>query len=161
MADEPVSLREHLEALIEERDKRYTERAEQQDKAVQAALAAQKELTSSAFQSSERAITKAEAAQSDYNVRSNEFRGQLDDQAKLLMPRTEAMGLLKALEDKMSVNRDATEKAFYDIREDIKSLRESRSGGAGKSAGLNAGWVYLIGAVTLIGAIVALAVKLR
>jgi hypothetical protein len=40
-----------------------------------------KEQTRASFEASEKAIVKAENAQRDYNVRSNEFRGQLDDQA--------------------------------------------------------------------------------
>lgn len=80
-----------LRTLIDERDRLYAERAE-----------AQRE-----------AILKAEKAQSEYNVRSNEFRGQLDDQAKLLISRTEASALVNNLNEKISRNE-----------EDIRILRE-------------------------------------
>lgn len=69
-----------------------------QEKAIAAALVAQEKQTSSAFASSEKAVMKAEEAQKEYNLRSNEFRGQLDDQAKRLMPRVECEGRLKTLD---------------------------------------------------------------
>jgi hypothetical protein len=47
-------------------------------------ISAMKEMTEKAFLASEKAITKAEAAQNDHNIRSNEFRGALSDQAKLM-----------------------------------------------------------------------------
>lgn len=71
------------------------------DKATSAALVAQEKGTAAAFASSEKAIAKAEEAQREYNVRSNEFRGQLDDQAKMLMPRAESLTLFKSVEEKL------------------------------------------------------------
>lgn len=47
-------------------------------------MAAADKATQAAFAASEKAITKAEQAQSDYNNRSNEFRSSLDDQNKLM-----------------------------------------------------------------------------
>jgi hypothetical protein len=47
-------------------------------------MAAADKATQSAFAASEKAIAKAEQAQSDYNARSNEFRSSLDDQNKLM-----------------------------------------------------------------------------
>ena len=94
----------NIDHFLQERDRRYEERYVAQEKAVLAALAAQEKLTSAAFASAEKAVSKAEDAQKDYNQRSNEFRGQLDDQAKLLMARTEAIsqfdGFDKRLEDR-------------------------------------------------------------
>lgn len=95
------TLKEYLYSLIYSNDRRYQESFAAAEKAVAAALAAQKELTNAAFASSEKAIVKAEDAQRDYNVRSNEFRGQLDDQAQTLMPRTETHVLIKSVEDKI------------------------------------------------------------
>src|SRR6202035_5755903 len=92
------------ERISEERDRQYDQRFRAAEIAVSAALSAQEkavaaaflasekaiikaqEAQGDAFLASEKAIIKAEEAQKDYNLRSNEFRGQLDDQAKTLMP---------------------------------------------------------------------------
>jgi hypothetical protein len=129
--------------------------------AVDAALAAQKELVQTSFTASEQAIAKAEKAQTEYNIRSNEFRGQLDDQAKTLMPRAESFSMFKSFEDKMYIQNSSTEKSLDSLRLDIKSLRESRSELGGRGAGLQAGWGMLLAAVGLIATIVALLSRLR
>lgn len=136
-----------LQKLVEERDRLYISKFDASQTAVSAALAAQKEATNTAFLASEKAIVKAETAQADYNIRSNEFRGQLDDQAKTLMPRTETMVLLHGVDDrfkafddkvdllrvnmdnKLEVMRIAFDKAIDAQGKDIAGLRESRSGG--------------------------------
>ena len=89
--------------------------------AVDKALTAQKEMTSVIFAASEKAVSKAEEAQREYNVRSNEFRGQLDDQAKTLLPREEARVLFTSLDQRLEV-----------LKKEIDSLRESRSEMSGR-----------------------------
>ena len=100
-----VSMREFLERVIDERDRLYDSRFRAAEIAVNAALAAQEKAVTAAFLASEKAIIKAEEAQKDYNNRSNEFRGQLDDQAKRLMARDESLGLFKAGDDKLETMR--------------------------------------------------------
>ena len=68
----------HLRELMDERDRRYTERADNDRRAVEAA-----------FKASEKAIQKAEEAQTAYNETHNELSRKLDDQNKATMPRTE------------------------------------------------------------------------
>lgn len=68
--------------LLEERDRRYDDRFEAQKSAVELAFRSQRELNTVVAEASARAINKAEDAQREYNVRSNEFRGALDDQSK-------------------------------------------------------------------------------
>jgi len=113
-----------LREVIDERDRLYKERDDSRRTAVDAALAAAKEQTASSFSASEKAIGKAENAQADYNVRSNEFRGQLDDQAKTLMPRQEVTTLVKSIEDKIAR-----------LDGDIREVRDSVRGYAGKEQG--------------------------
>ncbi len=146
-----VDLREYFETkiqnvltLISGNDENYKTQFTNAKEAVTAALAAQEKATSSAFLAAEKAILKAEDAQKDYNQRSNEFRGQLDDQAKTLMPRIETITLFKGIEDKLASIQIANEKVFDRITEDIKSLRESRSEGSGNSLGRNTSWEMLI-----------------
>lgn len=147
------TLKEHFEALIAANDVRYSQRFAAQELAVKDALAGQEKAVNAAYAAQERAILKAEDAQKDYNQRSNEFRGQLDDQAKTLMPRQEAIGLIKVLDDKIEALRTSTEK-------EIASLRESRSEGSGRGSGLHAGWAILVGAGLLVTAIIGVVITL-
>jgi hypothetical protein len=91
-----------LRQLVDERDRLYGSQFAGSRTAVDAALTAQKEQVAAAFLASEKAIVKAEDAQREYNVRSNEFRGQLDDQAKTLMPRPESAALFRAADEKLA-----------------------------------------------------------
>lgn len=116
-----------LRAFLEERDRRYMEKFLASETAVQAALTAAKEAVSAALVSNEKATAKAEAAQQDYNVRSNEFRGQLDDQAKMLMPRAEAQALIVNLTERMEGNKSLADSTHTELKRDIAALREDRS----------------------------------
>jgi hypothetical protein len=66
-----VSEREYIERILSERDQRYSERFDAQEKAVAAALAAAKE-----------AVIKAEVATEKRLEGVNEFRQSLEDQQK-------------------------------------------------------------------------------
>lgn len=167
-----VSLKDYLETkleslfkaikdLIDERDRLYDTRFKASEVAVNAALAAQEKAVNAAFLASEKAIVKAEDAQREYNIRSNEFRGQLDDQAKTLMPRPETVGLFKAVEDKfvfvqqnfeskLEAQRVSNEKVFDSVTKEIASLRESRSEGAGKGMGYQNFWGILLAVVGVL-----------
>ena len=122
MSDEHPSLREFVERIIEERDRLYDARIKALDTYFSSRLTAMDKATQAAFASSEKAISKAEQAQADYNVRSNEFRGQLDDQAKTLMPRSEMVAILKGYDSRLDK-----------LDNNISSLRESRSSGEGSN----------------------------
>jgi hypothetical protein len=152
---EVVPIGEYLERVIDERDRQYDMRFRAAEIAVNAALAAQEKAVTSAFAASEKAIIKAEDAQREYNQRSNEFRGQLDDQAKLLIQRSEALGLFKAGDDKLETmrlffdsklesQRIAFEKSNETVLKEVGNLRESRSETTGKSSGMNTLWGYLV-----------------
>jgi hypothetical protein len=152
-----VTMREFLERVIDERDRLYDSRFRAAEIAVNAALAAQEKAVAAAFLASEKAIIKAEEAQKDYNTRSNEFRGQLDDQAKLLMQRSEALGLFKSSDDKIEAmrvffdsklesQRMAVEKSNEGLQKDIAGLRESRSESGGSKTGTRELMAYIIAA---------------
>jgi hypothetical protein len=85
-----VTLREHIEAILAEMDRRFAAAILAQDKAVQIAMIA-----------SEKAVVKAEIAAEKRFESVNEFRGQLTDQAATFMPRAEAEQRLAALADKI------------------------------------------------------------
>jgi len=140
---ELVSLQALVTQLIESNDRRYEQRflslsqlfdqatdAQKEavtaalaasDKAVQAAFLASEKAVQAAFLASEKASAKAEEAQSSYNERSNEFRGQLDDQAKTLMPRAETMATFKAYDDKLDA-----------VKTELQQLRDYRYGAEGR-----------------------------
>ncbi len=93
--------------------------------AVKTAFIAQEKLFSVQTASADKAIAKAEQAQKEYNERSNEFRGQLDDQAKTLMPRPETLGMFRMFEEKLAAMKTST-----DLQ--IANLREWKSEGGGR-----------------------------
>jgi hypothetical protein len=141
------TLKEHLIKLIESNDRRYQESFAGADKAVGAALAAQKELTNAAFASSEKAIVKAEDAQRDYNVRSNEFRGQLDDQAQTLMPRSETAVLIRSLEDKLYTTGKTNSDKIDELGKKLDAMSTRLTTIEGKNTGMGAMWGYILGAL--------------
>lgn len=139
------TLKKYLDIKIDGNDRRYEQKFASQDLAVKDALAAQKELTAAAFASSEKAIVKAEDAQRDYNLRSNEFRGQLDDQAKRLMPRSESDTKFQSQEEKI-----AEQRRLIELLSTRLTSIESRGRGA------NALWGYVAGAIGLIFIIISI-----
>jgi hypothetical protein len=160
-----IPMREFLERIIDERDRLYDSRFRAAEIAVNAALAAQQKAVAEAFLASEKAIIKAEEAQKEYNARSNEFRGQLDDQAKLLMQRSEALGLFSASDNKLETmrlffdsklesQRLAFEKNNENLVKEIGDLRESRSEIGGMKTGSREIIAYLIAAAGLALALV-------
>jgi uncharacterized membrane protein len=124
-------LKEHLTALMAAQDKAVLTALAAQEKAVAAALAAAKE-----------AVNKAEVSVDERLKSMNEFRATLSDQATRLMPREEAVTRIDAL------------------RERMETLASRVTGSEGRSRGLGDGWGWLIGAVGLIGSIVAIALSL-
>jgi hypothetical protein len=109
-----------------------TDKMNERDRFYLGQIAEQKNLNANSFASSEKAIEKAETAQKEYNARSNEFRGQLDDQAKTLMARTEVLAMLKAANDKSDVSNNALDRRIDKVDAEIVALREFRSEGGGK-----------------------------
>jgi len=95
-----------------------------------------------------------EAANKYSQEKSNEFRGSLEDIGKKQMPRTEAEALIRSGEEKAI----AAQKTNSDK---IDALQARMDRNEGRSGGLSAGWGYLIGAIGLIGALVAIVLALR
>jgi Flp pilus assembly protein TadB len=125
------TLRVHLQALLLAEHHANEVRFLAMEKATVAALAA-----------AQRAVEKAEIAVEKRLEGMNEFRGSLADQARLLMPRGEADSRINALS------------------ETLKELASRIDRQEGRGSGLNAGWGYLVGAVGLVAAIIAIFLKL-
>ena len=90
-----------LHALMNERDIRYQQRFEAQQKALQDALLAAEKAVSTAMASADRAVLKAENAAEKRFEGVNEFRATLADQAARLMPRQESEVALAAIREKV------------------------------------------------------------
>jgi len=166
------TLKEHLETLV-------AQRFDAQDKAVSSALSAQKELTSAAFASSEKAITKAEEAQKAYNQTHNDLSRKMDEQYKEMMPRSESLARHASNELRHQELKDDFSKVQGQVKDDfsklrielmkeISDLRESRSKGEGKGTGAKNTVVYVVLAVGLLvslitigSAVVAIAFAIR
>ncbi|MDX6479565.1 MAG: hypothetical protein QOG85_75 [Gaiellaceae bacterium] len=138
--------RQHLQRVMDERDLRYEQRFQMQERALGAALMAQKEAVAAALTAAERAVTKAELAADKRFESVNEFRGQLADQAATLLSRTEAGVEFGNYREKLET---------LVSRIDSLATRIERS--EAKGAGLKDSWGYLIGLVSLIGGLLAIA----
>ena len=137
---EVVHLRAYFERLLDERDRQSGSALKGLREVLEAKLKALEDRLLTMFSSAQMAIEKSEAAQRDYNARSNEFRGQLDDQAKHLMPREETVTMFKSMTEKVDqlkdqieqkVSRSVLDAYVSSITDQITTLREFRGSYAG------------------------------
>jgi hypothetical protein len=124
-----VSLREHLEALLAEKDKRDQQRFAAQGEALTAALLSQEKAVQTAMIAAEKAVTKAETANEKRFESVNEFRQTLSDQTASFPSRVELQALAQRVTD-LATRMDKT---------------EGRSTGAGTIYG----WLLAAAAVTV------------
>jgi hypothetical protein len=119
------AVEQRILAVMDERDKRYEERFNSSQLAVDAALNA-----------AEKATTKAEGAAEKRFEAVNEFRATLSDQQRTLMPRSEA------------------EQRLADLARQIADLKDERIQRAGQQEGASNTWALIAaGAGLLIGAL--------
>lgn len=137
---EEMTTRE-IVALINERDRQYSQRFDAQQQAVKEAFAAAKEAVEKAEKSSEKRFDSV-----------NEFRAQLKDQQLTFLPRTEYFANHKALEIAVKENADkltvVTQRQYED---------QGRSSGSNWMWGVVAGVIALLmGCATFIVSVAAL-----
>lgn len=132
MANDPVPLREYVDMCFAA-----------QEKAVGAALVAQKEAVSAALAAADRAVAKAETASDKRFESVNEFRAALSDSSRLLMPRTEAEQRFGALDEKIGL---------LTVRANAKDDR---------GRGMGDVWGFVIGAIGILAAIVAIVWRVK
>ena len=142
MTDEHAIL-ERVRELLAEMNLRYQQRFDAQTKAIDAAMVASEKAINAALTAAEKAVTKAENATERRFEGVNEFRGALQDLQAKLATRVELVALRDTLADRIS-----------DLVTRLDKIE-------GKTAGLNAGWVIVAGAVGLIAAVVALFMKYK
>lgn len=129
---------EQILALLQERDK-----------ALDAAFVAAEKAVATALDSTEKAITKSEEAYRVKFADVNEFRKTLSDQAAGFLSRDAAEAKFAALDQKIDSKFDA-------LSEKLDSLATRMDKNEGRSTGINAGWVILVGAIGLIATIYAM-----
>lgn len=103
------------------------QRFRDQEKAVDAALAA-----------AEKAVATANSANDKRFESVNEFRGQLGDQVTTFMPRKEYDARHETLETR------------------VAELTDRMNRTEGRGIGLNAGWLYLLGGIAAVGTVISL-----
>jgi hypothetical protein len=128
------TLHEHLTAVLGERNERYEQRFRSQQEATSLALSATKE-----------AVRVAEESAQRWRESANEWRGAMNDREGNFMPRAEAEKAVAA----------ATER-IKDLAAVVDKLAERMDVQAGRSAGLGAGWSYLVGLIGLIVAVLTI-----
>lgn len=107
-----VSLRQYVEKLIAESDKRNEAQflaakeavaaaLAAAEKAVSAALVAQDKLTSAAFVAAKEALAEAQTQLTAYKTSANEWRGTLNDLIGTIMVRKEVEALFTAINTKI------------------------------------------------------------
>ena len=161
---------EHLLTLITGNDKRYEQRFDASQKAlelglsnarqaVDTAMTAQEKAIGAALAAQERAVLKAELATEKRFEGVNEFRGALDLQQRTLIPRSEVDVLVRGLEEKISQLTKTSDQQQNAI---VAAVAQSNAAFASMNAerrGVRGGWGYAVGAVGFvlsIGALIAM-----
>lgn len=130
---------EHVLTLLHGNDRRYEQRFEASQKALDAAFMAQKEAVTAALAAQDRAVTKAELATEKRFESVNEFRGTLDSQQRTLIPRSEVDVLIRGVEEKIANNTK--------VLDQLQARQRER---AAEGAGMKGGWGLAVGAVGFI-----------
>ncbi len=87
---------------MDDADRRYEQRFQAQQEALQVGFTAQEKAVSAALQSADRAVNKAELAAEKRFEAGNEFRESLSDQSKTLLPRAEYQVQHTALAERLT-----------------------------------------------------------
>jgi hypothetical protein len=145
--------------LGDERDRRYEQRFEDQEKAVIAALAA-----------TQRAINKAEEAAQHEFALLNELRGVVVDRDATFITRSESEAATQRNTERIQeltlqiqglATRAETVSAYTRVADRVDALEDRFNKSEGRGTGLNAGWLYILGAIAAVGTIISLYLALR
>lgn len=121
-----VTLREYLDRLFQEADKRYEQRFLAQESATKMALAA-----------AQTAVDKSEGEANRWRMSANEWRAAMSDKDKLFLTRAETIPRLERLDN---------------LYGELKTVRDIASGRASQSQFLLAGAGALVGIlVSIVG----------
>lgn len=128
----------YFEALLLEKSLRDQQRYDAQIKALDAALLAAEKAVQTALTAAEKAVTKAEMAAEKRFESVNEFRQTLSDQASTF------------------ISRDQFEATADRLRELAAKLDKIE----GRAGGYSSSWQTLVSVVLVVGAVVAIVVKM-
>lgn len=137
-----VSMREYIEARIKAVHEAAVARADAQDKATANAMTAAQTAVNAAMQAAQAAVLKAEMATEKRFEGVNEFRAQLADQARTLMPRAEFEALHKAAMDR-------NELAHATMNERFQSLHSRMNAHDTMGAGKQIGWASVVSVIAV------------
>lgn len=121
MEDGSVSLREHLETIIELNDRRYTEVNLEKEKALKIKEEGDKEAMRIKDESDKKALELQTETQKYKDEKANELREQINGERNL-----------------------------YVTKEQLSPILEYVNSQQGRSSGLNSGWGYLVGGIGLV-----------
>jgi hypothetical protein len=136
MADELVSLKEHVLALIDLHERSTAQRFDDRDIRFQQRFEAQTQAINAALLSTKEAVVKAETATERRFENVNEFRQTLSDQATQFVTRTEFDAVRVAGEER------------------IRDLTTRLDKAEGKSGGYNAFYGWMIAGAGLIVSVI-------
>jgi len=117
----------------------YDQRMLDQDKAVQAALAAAEKAVAAALAAAEKAVEKSETNSEKWRQNANEWRSAMNDREAKFSMKAEVDGEISS------------------IRAELKLLREYQERSTGKAAGGSALWGYAMGAAGLVLTLMSIA----
>lgn len=147
------------------------------EKAVNTAFVAQEKAIAAALAGTKEAINKSDATTDKrFDLLSEKIDGVVETisknlgQSGLYVTQVDLNNGLSKLQDSFETmlrpvitfmdnqrgKQGAEDPAMLQLLSEVKSLRDSRSSGEGKSAGLNIGWIYLIGGVGLVSTILGI-----
>ncbi len=134
---DPVTLREHIEGRMRALEQRIDESMRAIDIRFEQRFTSLSDSISAAMSASDRAITKAELAADKRYEALNELRGMAND----TLART--------------MTRDECEQRFNAVTEKLDSMQARIDRREGGGAGLQQGWVVLVGLAALVAAAVS------
>lgn len=143
-----VPLRDYLVGKIVDLEERVAQQFELNDKALQAALIAQEKAVAAALTAAKEAVDKAETAAGKRFEATNEFRAQLADQAATFVRGDVYTTHVAAKSQELSL-----------IRTDVRALTDRVNTSAARGSAFHDGWGYLVGAIGVAAAVVAVLVR--
>lgn len=125
----------HIISLLEAVEKRFLEIVARID----SEFKAQKELNSTIAGAAEKAITKAENAQRDYNTQHNDLSRKMEQQYAEMTPRTEFGLRIASVDDKIATLKEDLEKEIDRLRQQLSVVREEGIARQGSDVGRRGG----------------------
>jgi cystathionine beta-lyase/cystathionine gamma-synthase len=135
-------LRRETLIILNERDRRYTERSSQQDKAVVDALAAAEKAVNAALVAADKAVEKEQANAEKWRNSANEWRQAMNDRETRFLGKDEAALMVSGVEARVT------------LLEKVGNMT------AGGHQVVTAAWGYVVGAISCAALVVAVVIAI-